>query len=61
MSRFELHPEVVALSAEYDRVLSRAAAGENGARLSLVRPADRHNVVSGETRGDTWLVFANLP
>ena len=55
MSRFELYPEIVALSTEYHWVLGGATAREHGARLTLVRPAD--NVVMVETHGECLLIY----
>ena len=40
MARLELHPEVVTLARQDERVLGGGAAGEHGAGLPLVRPGD---------------------
>ena len=40
MARLELHPEVVALPGENDRVLGGGAAGEDRAGLAQFRPGD---------------------
>ena len=61
MSRFEFHPKIVALACEDKRMLRRAAAWENRARLAFVRSEQincmaKLKVFSWKTHRPYWVI-----